>query len=254
MLRKLLKYDFRSNLKIFLFIWPGIILFSLTPAIFRFLPETSSAVNGLEIALTAAYYLGLAGACILAVVISISRFYKGLLREEGYLMFTLPVTTGRLILSKFLVALVTVSVTCLLSIGGMWLVILNLDRTNLLAYALDQLSNLRAEDWLTLALCVLAVFSGFGMKLAQVYLACAIGHQAKKHCVLLAVVCYYGISVALETVGVMLISLFDSIGAFIVFDMSMNQFLLLAVLLGAALSAVWLALTRVLLNRHLNLE
>ena len=72
--------------------------------------------------------------------------------------------------------------------------------------------------------------------------------------VLLAVVCYYGISVALETVGVMLISLFDSIGAFIVFDMSMNQFLLLAVLLGAALSAVWLALTRVLLNRHLNLE
>ena len=104
-------------------------------------------------------------------------------------MFTLPVTTGRLILSKFLVALVTVSVTCLLSIGGMWLVILNLDRTNLLAYALDQLSNLRAEDWLTLALCVLAVFSGFGMKLAQVYLACAIGHQAKKHRVLLAVVC-----------------------------------------------------------------
>ena len=69
MLRKLLKYDFRSNFKIFLFIWPGIILFSLTPAIFRFLPETSSAVNGLEIALTAAYYLGLAGACILAVVI-----------------------------------------------------------------------------------------------------------------------------------------------------------------------------------------
>jgi len=52
----------------------------------------------------------------------------------------------------------------------------------------------------------------------------------------------------------MLISLFDSIGAFIVFDMSMNQFLLFAVLLGAAISAVWLALTRVLLNRHLNLE
>ena len=45
-----------------------------------------------------------------------------------------------------------------------------------------------------------------------------------------------------------------SIGAFIVFDMSMNQFLLFAVLLGAAIWAVWLALTRVLLNRHLNLE
>lgn len=254
MLRKLLKYDFRSNLKIFLFIWPGIILFSLTPAIFRLLPSGSDTVNGLEIALTVAYFLGLAGACILAVVISISRFYKGLLREEGYLMFTLPVTTGRLIFSKFLVALVTVSVTCLLSIGGMWLVILNLDRTNLLAYTLEQFSNLRARDWLTLALGVLTVFSGFGAKLAQVYLACAIGHQAKKHRVLLAVVCYYGISVALETVGVMVISLFDSVGAFIVFDMTKNQLLLITVLLGAALSAVWLVLTRVLLNRHLNLE
>ena len=37
---------------------------------------------------------------VMNVIIVIQRFWNGLLQEEGYLMFTLPVTTRSLILSK----------------------------------------------------------------------------------------------------------------------------------------------------------
>ncbi len=253
-LKKLLKYDFRSNLKIFLFIWPGIILLALSSVIFRLLPSGNHVTQGLEVSMTVAYCLGLVGACILALVVSILRFYKGLLRDEGYLMFTLPVTTGRLILSKFIVALVTVPVTCLLSIGGMWLVFFNLERTSMLSYLILQLRSMSGEDWLTLALSVLVVFAGLASKLAQVYFSCSIGHLAKKHRVLLSVVCYYGISVALETVSVMFFSTLNSVTELVIFRMSMLQLLLVMVLILSALAAVYLVLTRTVLNRRLNLE
>ena len=37
-------------------------------------------------------------------VVTIQRFYKGLLGQEGYLMFTLPVKNWQLVFSKALVS------------------------------------------------------------------------------------------------------------------------------------------------------
>jgi hypothetical protein len=42
--------------------------------------------------------------CVIALIITLQRFYRNLLRSEGYLMFTLPVSTDRLIWSKLLVS------------------------------------------------------------------------------------------------------------------------------------------------------
>lgn len=43
---------------------------------------------------------------VFTVTIIIQRFYKGLLKDEGYLMFTLPVESWKLILSKAFVSVV----------------------------------------------------------------------------------------------------------------------------------------------------
>ena len=40
------------------------------------------------------------------VIVAVQRFYKNLLGDEGYLMFTLPATPGQQIFSKLLVSLV----------------------------------------------------------------------------------------------------------------------------------------------------
>ena len=42
----------------------------------------------------------IAAAFVITLILTIQRFYKNLLTDEGYLMFTLPVSTGRLIWSQ----------------------------------------------------------------------------------------------------------------------------------------------------------
>ena len=45
------------------------------------------------------------GIMVVSLVVVIQRFYKSLLGDEGYLMFTLPVETWKLVMSKLLVAI-----------------------------------------------------------------------------------------------------------------------------------------------------
>ena len=89
MLSKLLKYDLRANLKIYLFVWPAIIALALIDRLSLTVHIGGSLGTIFTITTTTLFVLALLAACILALVISIIRFYSGLLRNEGYLMFTL---------------------------------------------------------------------------------------------------------------------------------------------------------------------
>mgnify|MGYP006988889638 CR=1 FL=1 len=53
-------------------------------------------------------------AVVMTVVLMVSRFYRNLLRNEGYLMFTLPVSAHALVWSKLIVSLVWFLLTALL--------------------------------------------------------------------------------------------------------------------------------------------
>ena len=63
-------------------------------------------------ALSAFVYFGLmVGLVAITILLVVQRFYDGLLKEEGYLMFTLPVRSWALALSKALVSILI----CILS-------------------------------------------------------------------------------------------------------------------------------------------
>ena len=110
-LSKLLKYDLRANLKIFLFIWPAILVFGLLERV-ALMAELPVKISAIFVNLTTVLFvLAVIAACVFALVISVIRFYSGLLRDEGYLMFTLPVRPWQLVLSKLLTALLTLVVT-----------------------------------------------------------------------------------------------------------------------------------------------
>lgn len=101
-LSKLLKYDLRANLKIFLFIWPAILVFGLLERV-ALMAELPVKISAIFVNLTTVLFvLAVIAACVFALVISVIRFYSGLLRDEGYLMFTLPVRPWQLVLSKLL--------------------------------------------------------------------------------------------------------------------------------------------------------
>ena len=102
MLSKLLKYDLRANLKIYLLVWPCIIAFALLGRLALAADWHGRTATILTVSTVTLFILAVIAACAFALIISIIRFYSGLLRDEGYLMFTLPVRPWQLLLSKFI--------------------------------------------------------------------------------------------------------------------------------------------------------
>ena len=96
MVFKLLKYDFKSMLRVFVPLWLALLAVS---AINHFsVSATSSYADSLiwdmkAIAMLVFFGLIIAAGVLTAVLV-IQRFYLGLLKDEGYLMFTLPSITS----------------------------------------------------------------------------------------------------------------------------------------------------------------
>lgn len=199
MLRKLLKYDLRANLRIFLFIWPAIIVFALMT---RFAiavdlgAQLSTVVRALTITL---FVFGVIGACVFTLIITVIRFYGGLLRDEGYLMFTLPAKPWQLILSKFLTALLTVIVTVCVCILATLLMLNGAEEIRFaVQVAVRELKTSGALPTLLGGglLCLVA----FAFAIMQIYLACSIGHLFRRMRIFFSILAYYAINVTIEAV------------------------------------------------------
>ena len=101
MLGKLLKYELKATSRIFIPLYIAILIVSI--------------VNGLSLNLEILNIQGLAtivlmclfiSLFVITIVVTIQRFNKNLLKDEGYLMFTLPVSSKHLVLSKYLTSLI----------------------------------------------------------------------------------------------------------------------------------------------------
>ena len=92
MLGKLLKYDLRSMLKQFAFIWPAALVMAVVNRFTIGLLDSGDTfpelVSGMSMLI---YVFILMALYVVSLLFIIQRFYKGLLGDEGYLMFTLPV-------------------------------------------------------------------------------------------------------------------------------------------------------------------
>ncbi|MDR3073073.1 MAG: hypothetical protein LBU41_06230 [Clostridiales Family XIII bacterium] len=115
MLGKLLKLEFKSTARLFLLVYAGMIGVALLALGVRTLAESAfpgSLSSILLSAISILFVLTLGFGFIATSIAVISRFYKNMLGDEGYLMFTLPVKTSRHIISK----LITSSLWSFLSI------------------------------------------------------------------------------------------------------------------------------------------
>ena len=220
MLGKLLKYDFRAMWKQFSMIWLAALVIAL---INRFtLPFNRqgglAAENELLAVITITVFIGVMCAMfVVAMVFVLTRFYRGLLGDEGYLMHTLPVKTWQLVLSKLICAVVVTVVNVAVSFLAMflmmpinWIEVFDVELWKSLVQGL-----LRQPDALLymaefFLLCVVAL----SLMVTMVYLSMAIGHLFHRRRVLMSVVAFF----ALDIVGNLLISLFGELGIMGILD------------------------------------
>ena len=114
MLSKLVKYDIKSLIRVFIPVW------IVAPVIAVMLSATihllsvadgplmnvfSEYIGPILLGILAVLFVAvIVGMMIMTLILVIRRFWNGLLKEEGYLAFTLPVEVWQLIVSKVIVA------------------------------------------------------------------------------------------------------------------------------------------------------
>ena len=281
MLAKLMKYDLRSCLRKFGPLWLAVIALSaLIGLSFRYVIDAPGGQSGLVIfllgVLPSMVLFGLFVAmAVMALIFVIQRFYRGLLGDEGYLMFTLPASAGAHIASKGLTALILEILSWLAAVLSGILLFTVYQPTEFargwqtIWLELGKLQLPPSAPWLV-AEAVLVLIAVAATETLKIYLAIALGHLAKKHRGLWALIAYVGIGIVLNILFGAGISsgiverllgfgsswgFFSANGSVTVSGLgmaagAMGSVILAEVLLGAA----FFFLTNFILKKHLNLE
>ncbi|MBR2728534.1 MAG: ABC-2 transporter permease [Lachnospiraceae bacterium] len=200
MLTKLIGYEMKAFGRIILPLYAATIGLSFLIGLgIRFLPEKAYTnwVGGLVIT---TFSVLIVATMVMTAVLCVQRFYQNLLANEGYLMFSLPVGTHTLILSKALGALIWALLGCLAGIATMTVMALGAMPFREIGRALRDISmalnRLFLRDGLVQCLIwtLIAVLL-FAVMLMQIYAALAIGHQWTAHRILGSVLAYFGIDI-----------------------------------------------------------
>ena len=206
-------------------------------------------------------YVGLFIALVVATLfVVVMRFYKGLLKEEGYLMHTLPVKEWQLIASKGVTATVTVLVSMVLA--AVSIVLLNLvgNLSSILYFlqATGETVQRYPESLLYCLEALLVVLAGIMTEVYKIYASLSIGQLMAKHRMIWSVAAYIGIGVVLTLLGSILLTAFGHpivvISDRIFTDFSYRQ--IVQTVLGTAFVyfAVQIAIFHVVSERILSLK
>lgn len=223
--------------------------------------------NVLFITLTAILYAMVSlAAVIMTTIILIQRFYKNLLGNEGYLMFALPVTTGRHITNKVISAAVwTLAGTVVAILTGMAIIITIegfasfWDEMVFIAGDIKIAVEREPSSLLVILEFVILALVAAAETAAKIYAAIAIGHMWSNHRVLGAFGAYIGIGIVeslLANFAGLIINtgIFDRIFGGMDYMMQLHLTMIGMILLAALLTAVYWFVCWIILDKKLNLE
>lgn len=247
---KLLKYDLKSMLRNFVPLWIALLAVSV---INYFTVQSPDYYNEAGAKLPAMVALLVYGSLVIAVmvvtaVLVIQRFYQGLLKDEGYLMFTLPVKPWQLLTSKLVSAVIVCLGSAIVGVLSVMVITFNVEAYQSMFNGLIISVRVYGESLLTAGIMAFA----FGLcAITQIYVSLALGHLASKYRIGWAV----GIYIAIHMV-------FSWIELAVMFGVQLpmyqirnpEQFFLLAAAYYFLRAVLFFVVTERILSKKLNLE
>lgn len=280
MLFKLYKYDMKSIIRQLLPIW---ILAPILSIAFGLSSVSAGTEYSASMDGNAEYFIGdsivpiilgfalfgvFVALAVLTLLFIIQRFWKGLLGDEGYLMFTLPVKTSELIISKMLSALTIgllstidaiISIMCMVTVfeGGLKAM------GNALGMLVDEMK-MSLGDYFApfLIVLILVLFVGAIASIYQIYISMAIGQTFNNHRIAASVIVYAVISMVLNTLESLGLVMVSAIGfasdvemayMAMVNPQNMISAMLVSLVLTLVLIVVYHIVTNMIFKKKLNL-
>lgn len=193
MLRKLIKYDILADYKRYGIVFAAMFLFSILLMVLDRLTDVFKENRFFQVMMVICAMLFFAAAIVMFTmifVIATIRFYKNLVRDEGYLMHTLPVPTWKLIMSKFIstyiwsAAAVVVMGICFGIVAGepLWLFKLDVGWELLESAFVEDTVNGTAEQLRNFFLvCSIVMVLTPGFMVLHIYMSLALGNLFHAH-------------------------------------------------------------------------
>jgi hypothetical protein len=270
MLGKLFKYEFRATGRILLPIYGAVVVMGIISSIFlKVQPDLRWDNKFLMLAsiLSMVLFFGLIVASVgLSFVISIYRYKKNLLGDEGYLMNTLPVSVWQNVAAKLTAAtlfqIIGVIVACIA--GFLFFVVGSNISSGEFFAALNRMaeffaSNVDGSVWLIIIeMCFAALFSMTALNM-MIYASMSVGHSMTAHKVMNSVLVYIGFYIISQFINMFLIfgvsTIFENTMLIAENNAYLPQLGLAGVIfLEAAYTAVYFAVTNYFMKYKLNLQ
>ena len=209
MLSKLLKHEFQATGRFMWVIYAAMLALSVGANVsFRLmdLDHSNRILNAIAVLLMIAWVLALVIGGVMIIVLLIQRFYKNLLTDEGYLMFTLPATAHQLVLSKLIVAvvwfLVTIVAYALCVFVAVFENLMLRDMVDFFRMVFQHMTARYALNGTAIIVEVLVLlFVGIASSCLQFYSAMAIGYGFTNHKALWSVVFYFLMQFILQVIS-----------------------------------------------------
>lgn len=263
MLGKLLKYEIKATGRIFLPFILSVFVFALiTRFISAFGPQKWGTPSIISMAI---YIIIMVGMFVMTFIVTIQRFYKNLLSDEGYLMFTLPTKSWQHIFSKLLVSMMWMVISVLVALLSILIIAFDQRAVSQViqessTFFTQVFAQLGASVYLLTFEIILITLVSLASGILIVYASIAIGHLFRQHKMLFS----FGAFIALNTLSQILFILLSLIPGKTSIHISSNDFaslqsevqivLALGILSTGLLSAIYFAITNYILSKHLNLE
>lgn len=260
MTNKLIKWEFKSIIKQVGILWIALpvmsIIFRLYQKIYytRGWNFTSNLGNVMQSILAFTYGGIFISTIAITFVIVITRFYRGLLRDEGYLMHTLPVKTGQLVFAKGLVAGLCAFISASIAISSIYI---NVYEGNIVTFFVDVFNGCKVMKYALYILeAVVIVFFSIFSQIFELYLSMTIGHLARKHKVLFSILAYFGIQIIKQTILSTLFIVIPELDFENIFWQTITpQIAIVSVIICLMIfSVIYFILTEKILSKKLNLE
>ena len=270
MLRKLMKHEFRATARI---MGPLYLVLLVTAICANFSARVmdradSALLNMLSALVVMAFVVAIIGVCFMSFALMLQRFYRNLLRDEGYIMFTLPASVHQQVWSKLIVSTVWFVATGAAVILSFLVAVYEVGFVSAffrgLQRVLEAMTAYYALNGTAIALELLALCFVSGAAFAlQFYAAMAVGHSFSNHKMALSVVFFFVFQFVSQIVGTVLLVSLDGSPLFeflSTLDIQLDAMagvhigICLLLVLSAVYGAIFYFLTTYFLKKRLNLE
>ncbi len=205
MLGKLLKHELKATSRHFLLLYAAFFIVTLFNKIcFEVTITNNKFWFTFQNIMILLYIIFCAAIFVITIILIINRFYKNLVCDEGYLMFTLPVTVSEHIFSKLLIAYLWFFLSTIIFLFSVCLIVCGHglgEFFNVIFEFIMQSKNYYGNEiFVTMIVFLLVILIQGFYSILQIYLSIAVGQLVNKHRIITSLAVYFGINFIIQNI------------------------------------------------------